>query len=148
MDAVKAAKDWGAKGDILVFLEQQEVPISSPRRERSNPFMSGKSKRSSGKAALDRPFAPGVLDKARKLAGQHQVIVWHEEVECYGRWLESPHVYGDGRTPAQCIENTREALVGMVATLLERGPRRPANHANRRTADSGGKGPLGSDCPA
>src|ERR1700676_2861539 len=96
--------------------------------------MSGKSKRSSGKAALDRPFAASVLDKARKLADQYQVIVWHEDGEWYGRGLELPHVYGDGRTPAQCIENTREAIIGMVATLLERGERPPtAAHAGRRT---------------
>ncbi len=96
--------------------------------------MSGKSRKSS-KKALDRPFAAEILAKARKLADQYQVIVWHEEEEWFGRGLELPHVFGDGHTPDECLENTREALVGMVATLLERRERPPTPaHAGKRTA--------------
>jgi predicted RNase H-like HicB family nuclease len=97
--------------------------------------MSARSKESSGKKALDRPFAPDVLAKARELAARYQMILWYEDGEWYGRGLEMPHVYGDGRTPAQCIEDTREAFVGMAATLLERGEKPPAPaKSGQRTA--------------
>jgi hypothetical protein len=36
-----------------------------------------------------------------------------------------PHVFGDGKTPAECVENVREALVGAVAHMLEQDQRPP-----------------------
>lgn len=37
------------------------------------------------------------------------------------RGLELPTVMSDGKTPAACVKNTREALALTVATLLEDG---------------------------
>jgi predicted RNase H-like HicB family nuclease len=89
--------------------------------------MSAKSKRSSPEKGNRRSFAPDVLAKARDIADRYQVILTHEEGHWYGRGLELPRVFGDGATPAACIDETREALIGAVAYLLERGERPPAS---------------------
>ncbi len=87
--------------------------------------MSGKSRKSANGKRIDRPFAPKVLSRAREIAEQYQVIVSCEEGHWYGRGLELPNVFGDGRTASQCIENTREALVDAVAFLVEEDQRPP-----------------------
>lgn len=38
-----------------------------------------------------------------------------------------PQVFGDCKTPEACVANTREALEGAVAYLLEQGRRPPAS---------------------
>ena len=48
-----------------------------------------------------------------------------DEGEWYGRGLELPHVMADGKTAAKYLDNTREAMVGAVAILLEMGQRPP-----------------------
>jgi predicted RNase H-like HicB family nuclease len=88
--------------------------------------MSDKSRESSKRRVSSRPFARDVLARAQEVAAQYQVIVSQEEGEYYGRGLELPTVFGDGRTPTECIDNTREALVGAVAYMLEAGKRPPA----------------------
>ncbi|HEV3415641.1 MAG TPA: hypothetical protein VG056_02460 [Pirellulales bacterium] len=94
--------------------------------------MSAKSRNSS--KTIDRPFAADVLAKAGTVAEQYQVILAFEDGEWYGRGLEMPHVFGDGKTPAQCVADTREALTTAVATLLERGDKPPAPaRSNQRT---------------
>jgi predicted RNase H-like HicB family nuclease len=86
--------------------------------------MSGKSKKSA--KAIDRPFAADVLAKARKVVDEYQVIVHREEGRWYGRGLEMPLVFGDGATVEACVKDTREALLGAVAYLLEENERPPA----------------------
>ena len=76
--------------------------------------------------AIDRPFDPDVLAKAKKIAAQYQVILSCEEGHWYGRGLELPNVFGDGKTVAQCVQNTREALAGAVAYFLEERQKPPA----------------------
>ena len=85
--------------------------------------MSDKSKKSA--QAIDRPFPPAVLAKAKKIAGQYQVILACEDGHWYGRGLELPSVHGDCKTVQQCVEDTREAFVGWIAYLLEEGQRPP-----------------------
>src|SRR4051794_25192569 len=86
-----------------------------------------KSKASSGRTkgktpALDRPFAPDILARARELAGRYQVIVRRaEDGDWYGRGLELPVAMGDWTTPEACIARTREAFVAVVGYLLETG---------------------------
>ncbi|MGD0898380.1 MAG: hypothetical protein ABR915_11130 [Thermoguttaceae bacterium] len=86
--------------------------------------MSVKSKTSA--RAIDRPFPPAVLREAKKIAGRYQVILSCEEGHWYGRGLELPNVFGDGKTVAQCMQNTREALCGAAAYMLEQGQKPPA----------------------
>jgi hypothetical protein len=93
--------------------------------------MPGKSKKSSGPATkgqtakIDRPFARKVLAEARKLAERYEVIVSREGRRWYGRGLELPHVFADGATPADCIDQARKALTAAAAYLLEQGQRPP-----------------------
>jgi predicted RNase H-like HicB family nuclease len=95
--------------------------------------MSAKSRESA--SAIDRPFPPEVLKRARRIAEQYQVIVNCEEGHWYGRGLEMPNVFGDGKTVNQCVEDTRDALCGAVAVVLEQGRRfpAPARGGNRTT---------------
>jgi predicted RNase H-like HicB family nuclease len=86
-------------------------------------------------SGLDRPFAAGIAEKARKIVSDYQVIVECEQGHWYGRGLELPHVYGDGPTAAACIDDTRQALSAAVAYLLEQGtaPPTPAKQGKRTT---------------
>jgi predicted RNase H-like HicB family nuclease len=86
--------------------------------------MSAKSKTSA--KVVDRPFETVTMAKAKKIAERYQVILTCEEGHWYGRGLELPNIHGDGKTVGQCVENTREALAGWVAYLLEEGQRPPA----------------------
>lgn len=86
--------------------------------------MSVKSK--SSDKVLDKPFARKVITKARVLARQYQIILDPEDGEWYGRGLELPNVFGQGRTEHQCVINTREALTAAVATMIEVGQTPPA----------------------
>ena len=97
--------------------------------------MSGKSKESA--KALDRPFSPDVWNQARKIADGYQVILNCEDGHWYGRGLELPNVFGDGKTVNACMKDTREALCGAVALLLEQRQRPPSPaQAGTRTPKS------------
>jgi predicted RNase H-like HicB family nuclease len=93
--------------------------------------MSAKSKNSS--KAIDRPFAPAILRRARAIASQYQIVLQFEDGEYYGRGLEMPYVMNDGKTPDRCVKATRESLTVAVATILERAetPPIPANEGKR-----------------
>lgn len=75
--------------------------------------MSSKSKK------LDSPFGKKILAKAQKIANQYELIIFIEDGHWYGKGIEMPTVFGDGKTPNECIENTRKAFVAAVAYLLE-----------------------------
>jgi predicted RNase H-like HicB family nuclease len=98
--------------------------------------MSTKSK-SSSKASKNprRAFAPAILAKARRLAERYQVVMQFEDGRWYGRGLELPLVFGDGRTPEACIDDTREALVLAAATMIEAGQRPPAPATSGRRTE-------------
>jgi predicted RNase H-like HicB family nuclease len=91
--------------------------------EKSNPIMSGKSGKS---AVLNKPFAVSALAKAKAITQAYQIILHCEEGHWFGRGLEMPQIFGDGKSVNQCMENTREALIGATALLLERGEKPPA----------------------
>lgn len=72
-------------------------------------------------AYLRRPFAPGIMKKAKEIAREYQIVVRFVDGEYYGEGLELPGAMGDGKTPGQCVKNTREALAISVACMLEDG---------------------------
>lgn len=94
--------------------------------------MCGKSRKSDAKAPA-RPFDKDVLAKARRAAERYQIVLKYEDDEWYGHGLELPGARGDGKTPAAAVADTREALVTMVAYMLEEGQTipAPASEGNR-----------------
>ena len=82
--------------------------------------MSNKSKK------LNRDFDDKILAKAKKIVEKYEIIIVSDNEEWYGRGLEMPNVFGDGKTPEECIQNTREAFVSVIAHLLELGESVPA----------------------
>ena len=82
---------------------------------------------------LRKPFSSDVLGEAKQLAYAYQILIWFEDGEYYGRGLELPFTAADGKTPQACFEKVREAMVGTVAHMLERGetPPLPAADAGR-----------------
>jgi predicted RNase H-like HicB family nuclease len=95
--------------------------------ERSSRIMSAKRKDVQGKGkAINRPVDSAVLKRARQIADRYQVVISHEDGEYYGRGLELPGAMDDGTTPDECVTNTREAMVAMVAYMLEEGRTPPA----------------------
>jgi predicted RNase H-like HicB family nuclease len=85
-------------------------------------------------AKIDRPFDRENLRAARELASQYQVVVWSEDGEYYGRGVELPGVMADGKTPAECLEATREALTYAVAAVRETGQTPPLAWEGQRNA--------------
>ena len=85
--------------------------------------MSGKLRKSV--KAIDRPFAAQLLKDAGRIAADYQVILNCQDGHWYGRGLELPRVFGDGKTADECIQDTQEALRGAVAFMLEQGQRPP-----------------------
>lgn len=77
--------------------------------------MSNKSKK------LSKEFDTKVLADAKKIAEKYEIIMASENGEWFGRGLEMPNVFGDGKTPDECIQNTKEGLISAVAYLLEQG---------------------------
>jgi predicted RNase H-like HicB family nuclease len=88
--------------------------------------MSAKLKSSRKVRRPDRPFAADILSRARDIVSRYRTIFWEEDGEFYGRGLEVPTAMSDGKTPQDCIANTREALVTAVAVMLEDGQTPPA----------------------
>jgi predicted RNase H-like HicB family nuclease len=104
--------------------------MKSPRRATS-----GRSRDTSGKRKLrlDRPFAADVERRAWELTQRYQIVVWFEDGEYYGRGFEMPGAMGDGKTPDECVKNTRQGILAAVATMLEAGesPPPPASDGAR-----------------
>lgn len=98
---------------------------------KSNRSTSARSRSRSAK--LDRPFDPALLRRARRIAEGYRIIIRHEDDEYYGQALELPGAMNDGKTPAECLENTIDTVTTAVATLLERGevPPLPASDERR-----------------
>ena len=90
--------------------------------------------RKSSSGAIDRPFAPAVLKRARESAQSYAIILWQEEGQYLGTSIELPNCLGVGGNPEECVRETREIMVSALATDIERGmePPPPAA-ANRRT---------------
>lgn len=83
---------------------------------------------------LNRPFSGKLLTAAKKFVDKYKIILVKQEGEWYGRGMEMPNVFADGKTPDECIKNTREALIAAAAYLLEQGEAVPAPAtAGRRT---------------
>ena len=76
--------------------------------------------------AVDRAFDSEILDRARKIAAEYQIVIRKEDGEYYGRGLELPGTMDDGTTPEECIANVTDAMVGTVAYMLEQGETPPA----------------------
>jgi predicted RNase H-like HicB family nuclease len=74
-----------------------------------------------------------VLDKARQIAARYKIVVELDDGLWYGHGLEIPGAFGDGKTVAIAVEQTREALVTAAAYMLEQGqmPPSPACDGNR-----------------
>jgi predicted RNase H-like HicB family nuclease len=83
--------------------------------------------RKSSKPAIDRPFDPEILRRAREIAASYQIFLHFENGEYYGRGVEIPHVRNDGKTPDECVRKTREILTTAVAYMLETGQAPPSS---------------------
>ena len=94
-------------------------------------------KRKSGsagrKAAIDRPFDPDILRRARAIVDTFQIVVRVEDGEYVGRGLELPESMGVGADPKACVEETRAVMTSVVAFMLESGqsPPPPASEGAR-----------------
>jgi predicted RNase H-like HicB family nuclease len=78
------------------------------------------SRKRPGKRDLRRPFDPKVLARARTIAADYQIVIWLEDGEFYGRGVELPGTFDDGKTPDECVAKTREALATTPASQEKR----------------------------
>ncbi len=77
-------------------------------------------------AKLNKEFDGKILTEARKIAEKYEIILTPEDGEWYGKGVEMPTVFADGKTPGECTENTIEAFTAAIAYLLEKGAIVPA----------------------
>lgn len=85
------------------------------------------SKRRAANSGLGRPFEASVLRRAKKIALTYRLVFEPEpELGFLGRSVEMPFVMGDGKTIQTCAEQTIDALVTAIATLLESGEQPPS----------------------
>ena len=91
------------------------------------------SRKSKSSKAIDRPFDPEVMKRARAIAAKYQVIIQYEDGDYIGRGVELPNAYEDGKTPDECVRKTREMFASVVATMIEDGevPPPPATEGKR-----------------
>ncbi len=75
---------------------------------------------------LNRPFDKKLLVIAQKFVDKYEIILVKQGGEWYGRGLEMSTVFADGKTPDECIKNTKEALMAAATHLLEQGKIVPA----------------------
>jgi predicted RNase H-like HicB family nuclease len=97
---------------------------------KSNRSTTAKSKNRSAKA--DRPFDPATLKRARQIAETYRIVIHQEDGEYFGEALELPGTMNDGKTPAECIENTIDIAVTAIATMLEAGEIPPLPSSDER----------------
>ena len=69
---------------------------------------------------------PEFVARARPIAEKYQMIIWFEDGEYYGRGVELPFTFGDGKTIEKCAKNTREGFIATVASILQDGQVPPA----------------------
>lgn len=77
---------------------------------------------------MSKPFARDIAAQARELAAQYRyVIEADEEGDGYiGCTVEMPTVMGGGDNPAECYQDTIDATITTIATLLEAGDAPPS----------------------
>lgn len=88
--------------------------------------MSGRSRSSSKKKAIEAPFDAQILKQARQIASGYQFVITLEEGEYLGRSVEMPYAFGGGKTPQACYEDVMKGTIAAVATMLEQGDQPPA----------------------
>jgi predicted RNase H-like HicB family nuclease len=82
--------------------------------------------------AIDAPFDPAVLKRARTIAAGYRIVLEPSETLGYvGSSIEMPGVFDAGKTPDECFKKTRDALMYAVATMIEAGERPPTGKAKR-----------------
>ena len=101
---------------------------------KSNSPIGVKSKGSSktGKA-IDRPFDPDILRRAREIAEAYQYIVHFNDGDFFARPLELSGTMNDGKTRDEAIANGIDIATTVVAYMLEEGqvPPLPASEDRR-----------------
>ncbi len=90
----------------------------------------------SRRSRIDHPFDPAILAKAVRLARQYTIVIRPErDVGYFGSWVEFPYVMGDGQTVQACASMATEALVAVLATMLECGDPRPAPASDEKRSE-------------
>ena len=76
--------------------------------------------------ALDRPFDPAILKRARELADKYRIVLETDpHVGYLASALELPNVLADGANPNAAVAAARDALTSAVAYLIESGQTPP-----------------------
>ena len=85
------------------------------------------------KSSKSLRLKPQYVARAKPIADKYQMVILFEDGEYYGRGVELPFAFGDGKTVERCARNTRDAFVAVVASLLQDGyaPPAPASEGKR-----------------
>src|SRR5690349_3060952 len=78
------------------------------------------------KPALDRPFDPSILARARGISRKYRIVLEPcDDAGYIGSSLEMPGVFADGKAPDGCGTEVREELAAAVAYVMAPGETPP-----------------------
>ncbi len=79
-----------------------------------------------GQKTLDKSFAKSILSQAEKAVhAYHFLLEEHEGLGYTASCAELPTVFGNGKSPDECVRAIKKALAYTIATMLESGQTPP-----------------------
>lgn len=79
-------------------------------------------KKTSSRQPVQAAPSPALVKRAKMILDDYRLVIEKSPQGGYvGTAIELPGVFGDGQTPGDCIESTRQCLTAAVVALLEAG---------------------------
>lgn len=87
-------------------------------------------------AKLNKPLDRKVLERAEKLSWNYKIVIERDAASksYFGNCVELPGAMGDGKSPDDCVESVRQAIISQIAFCIEsKRAFPPPESAERRT---------------
>ena len=87
---------------------------------------------------VGRDFQRAVLRDAEKIVPNYRIVLERNDSAGFtGTSVEIPTVLAEGKTPTECYRATQDALITIVATMIESGQKPPMpSSARKRTVQA------------
>lgn len=92
-------------------------------------------KSSQNNKAIDRPFAPAILRRARELAAKYRLLIEKSPDGYTAQVFEMTNILGFGTTLNKCEKETRELLTTALAFMIENGDEPPAPSTDEKRTE-------------
>lgn len=92
---------------------------------RKNSRSSARGRKASVSRAIDRPFDPAILKRAKSVVADYQLVIWQEDGEWCAKGVEVPNAFAAADSLAACEREWREVCVTLIAYGIEKGEEPP-----------------------